>query len=240
MATMGQGRGSAARQRKEAHVAHLLHINTSARTAGSISRQLTAEFAAHWRGTHPEGVVTYRDLATAPVPHIPEATVAAMFIPPAARTPEQRQATALQEALIAELAAADTLLLGAPMYNFNIPSVLKAWLDHVVVFGRTVGQGLFDGTRVVIASARGGAYGPGTPREAFDYQERYLRDIFGLIGLTDITFTHAEMRAAAEGDPRLAQFVPFAAESLAAARATMLAEAARPSAIPAPQPGALP
>ena len=220
-------------------MAHLLHIDTSARTTGSISRQLTAEFAARWKGAHPEAVVTYRDLAAAPVPHIPEATVAAMFIPPAARTPEQVQATALQEELIAELAVADTLLLGAPMYNFNVPSVLKAWIDHVVVFGRTIGQGLFEGTRVIVASSRGGAYGPGTPREAFDYQERYLRAILGLIGLTDITFAHAEMRAAAEGDPNLAQFVQFAAESLAAAQATMLAEAVRPSAIPAPQPGLL-
>ena len=158
-----------------------------------------------------------------------------MFIPPVARTPEQVGATALQEELIAELAAADTLLLGAPMYNFNIPSALKAWIDHVVVFGRTVGQGLFDGTRVVIASSRGGAYGPGTPRESFDYQERYLRAVLGLIGLTDITVAHAEMRAANDGEPSLAQFIQFSADSLAAAQAIMLTEATRPRTIPAPQ-----
>ena len=209
---------------------HLLHLDSSARITGSISRQLTAEFAERWRALHPAGVVAYRDLAVAPLPHIPEATVAAMFLPPAARTPAQAEATALQEELIAELAAADTLLLGVPMYNFSIPSALKAWLDHVVVFGRTVGQNLFEGTRVVIASSRGGAYGPGTPREPFDYQERYLRAVLGLIGLTDITFAHAEMRAAAEGEPTLAQFVPFATESLAAARATLQAEAVRPRA----------
>jgi FMN-dependent NADH-azoreductase len=117
------------------------------------------------------------------------------------------------------------------MYNFTIPSSLKTWIDHVVVFGRTVGQDLFAGTRVVVASARGGAYGPGTPREASDYQERYLRAVLALVGLTDIAFVHAEMRAAADGEPTLAQFVPFAADSLAAARATMLAEAGRPSAV---------
>ncbi len=158
-----------------------------------------------------------------------------MFIPPAAQTPEQVAATAQQEELIAELAAADTLLIGAPMYNFTIPSSLKAWIDHVVVFGRTIGQGLFDGTRVVVASSRGGAYGPGTPREPFDYQERYLRAVLGLVGLTDITFAHAEMRAANDGEPSLAPFVQFSADSLAAAQATMLAEATRPRAIPAPQ-----
>jgi FMN-dependent NADH-azoreductase len=123
----------------EARMAHLLHLDSSARTTGSISRQLTAEFATHWKASNPEGQITYRDLAVDPPPHIQEATVAAMFIPPAARTPEQVVATALQEKLIAELAAADTLLIGAPMYNFSISSSLKAWIDHVVVFGRTVG-----------------------------------------------------------------------------------------------------
>ncbi|MDQ3327715.1 MAG: NAD(P)H-dependent oxidoreductase [Chloroflexota bacterium] len=220
-------------------MAHLLHLDSSARTAGSISRQLTAEFAEHWKSNHPEDHVTYRDLASNPLPHIQEATVAAMFIPPAARTPEQTQATALQEELIAELAEADTLLIGAPMYNFGVPSALKSWIDHVVVFGRTIGQGLFDDTTVVIASARGGAYGPGTPREASDFQERYLRAILSLIGLTDITFAHAEMRAAADGDPSLAQFAPFAGESLAAAQAMMRAAAARPRGVPAPQSGTL-
>lgn len=206
-------------------MAHLLHIDSSSRTIGSTSRQLTAEFASRWATAHPGGTITRRDLAAHPLPHLQEATVAAMFVPPAYRTPAQQEATTLQEELIAELAAADTLLLGAPMYNFSIPSALKCWIDHVVVFGRTVGQDLFAGTRVVIASARGGAYGPGTPREAFDHQERYLRDILGTIGLTDITIVHAEMRAAAEGEPTLAQFADFAVASLAAARQTLLTAA---------------
>ena len=221
-------------------MAHLLHLDSSARATDSVTRQLTAAFAGHWRATHPGGRVTYRDLAADPLPHIPAATVAAMFVPPALRTPEQAATTALQEALIAELAAADTLLIGAPMYNFGIPSALKAWLDHVVVFGRTVGAGLFAGTRVVVASARGGAYGPGTPREAFDYQERYLRDVLALVGLEGVAFAHAEMRAAVDGEPSLAAFVPFAATSLAAAQATLLAEATRPRALPAPQSLTLP
>jgi FMN-dependent NADH-azoreductase len=211
-------------------VDHLLHIDSSARTTASLSRQLTKEFTAHWVTAHPGGVVTYRDLAATPLPHIQEATIAAMTTPPAARTAAQTLATALQEELIAELAAADTVVLGVPMYNYSIPSALKSWIDHVVVFGRTVGQGLFDGTRVVIINTRGGAYGPGTPREAFDYQERYLRDILALIGLTDITMVNAEMRAAIDGEPTLAQFVPFAVASLAAAQATLLATADRPPA----------
>ncbi len=209
---------------------HLLHIDSSARTTDSISRQLTGGFAAHWAASHPGGRVTYRDLAATPLPHIQEATIAAMTTPLAARTAAQTLATALQEELIAELAAADTVVMGVPMYNYSIPSALKSWVDHVVVFGRTVGQGLFEGTRVIIVNTRGGAYGPGTPREAFDYQERYLRDILALIGLTDITMVNAEMRAAIDGEPTLAQFIPFAVESLAAARTTLLAAADRTSA----------
>ena len=221
-------------------MAHLLHVDSSARTTGSISRQLTAEFATHWKHSNPGGHVTRRDLACAPLPHLAEATVGAMFIPPMARNPEQVLATALQEELIAELAAADMVVIGAPMYNFNIPSTLKAWIDHVVVFGRTVGQGLFNDTRVVIVTARGGAYGPGTPREQFDYQEPYLRSILSLVGLTDITFVHAEMRAAAEGDPALAPFVQFATDSLVAAQAMVIVEAGRPRAALMPQEGVLP
>jgi FMN-dependent NADH-azoreductase len=215
-------------------MAHLLHLDCSARTKGSTSRALTALFAEHWAATHPGGTVAYRDLGSNPLPHVNEALVDAMFVPLTARTHEQVEVTAFQERLIHELEMADTLIIGVPMYNFGIPSTLKAWIDHVVVFGRTVGQGLFDGTRVVIVTARGGAYGAGTPREHCDFQEPYLRTILGLIGLTDITFVHAEMRAAADGDPSLAQFAQFADDSLAAAEETIVAEAARPRALPTP------
>jgi len=152
-------------------MAHLLHLDASARLHISTSRQLTALFADHWRATHPEGVVTYRDLGGDPPPHVSHALVDAMFVSIPLRTPEQIAVTAYQERLIHELELADTIVIGVPMYNFGIPSALKAWMDHVVVFGRTVDQGLFDGACVVIITARGGAYGPGTPREACDFQE---------------------------------------------------------------------
>ncbi len=209
-------------------MAHLLHLDASARTQHSTSRQLTALFEEQWRATHPDDAVTYRDLGGAPPPHVSDALVSAMFVPLALRTPEQAETTAYQERLIHELELADTVVIGVPMYNFGIPSALKAWIDHVVVFGRTVEQGLFDGARVVIITARGGAYGPGTPRAACDFQEPYLRAVLGLVGLADITFIHAEMRAAAEGDPNLAPFTQFAADSLAAAQQAIFAHAARP------------
>jgi FMN-dependent NADH-azoreductase len=211
-------------------VANLLHLDSSARMTGSITRQLTAEFAALWTSMHADGHITYRELATGVVPHLSDETLGAMFVPPSMRSPTQAQATALQEELIAELALADAVVIGEPMYNFNIPSSLKAWIDHVVIFGRTVGQSLFENTHVVIITGRGGAYGPGTPREPYDFQELYLRAILGLIGLQDITFIHAEMRAAATGDPDLAPFIQFASDSLATAQSTIAAEAARSAA----------
>jgi FMN-dependent NADH-azoreductase len=214
--------------RKDTTVAHLLHLDASARIHNSTSRALTALFAAHWRAAHPDGVVSYRDVGSDPPPHMSDALVGAMFVPLALRTSEQIAVTAYQERLIHELELADTIVLGVPMYNFGVPSALKAWIDHVVVFGRTVDKGLFDGARVVIITARGGAYGPGTPREACDFQEPYLRTILGLVGLTDITFIHAEMRAAVEGNPELAPFTQFAADSLAAAQAAIVAAATRP------------
>jgi FMN-dependent NADH-azoreductase len=172
--------------------------------------------------------MTYRDLGADPPPHLSEALVDAMFVPLAQRTRRQVKATAFQERLIHELELADTVVLGVPMHTFGIPSALKAWIDHVVVFGRTVQRGLLDGARVVVITARGGAYGPGTPREACDFQEPYLRTMLGLVGLADVTFIHAEMRAAVEGNPELAQFSQFAADSLAAAQQRIIAEAARP------------
>lgn len=208
-------------------MSHLLHLDASARRHTSISRQLTALFAGHWRAIHPDGLLTYRDLGGDPPPHISDALVDAMFTPLSLRTPEQKAVTAYQEQLIHELELADTIVLGVPMYNFGIPSMLKAWIDHVVVFGRTVDQGLFDGARVVVITARGGAYGPGTPREACDFQEPYLRTVLALVGLTNITFVHAEMRAAAEGNPDLAQFTQFATDSLTAARQAIITEATR-------------
>jgi FMN-dependent NADH-azoreductase len=213
---------------------HLLHLDSSARRIGSASRTLSALFAHHWQVAHPEGVVTYRDLANDPLPHVDDALVKAMFVPLPYQTSEQLATTAFQERLIAEVEAAETLVIGAPMYNFTISSSLKAWIDHVVVFGRTVDKGLFNGRRVVVVTARGGTYGEGTPRAPFDYQEPYLRAILGMVGLTDIVFIHAEMRAAADGDPSLAHLSQFASDSLTAAQAVVIAEARRRRAVAAP------
>ncbi|MFG1947221.1 FMN-dependent NADH-azoreductase [Nonomuraea sp. NPDC048826] len=207
----------------------LLHLDASARRA-SFSRKLSSRYAETWRAAHPGAGYVYRDLAAQPVPHIGEAwtelcdhileheiTDISRY-PEAARTPAQREAWAVVEPLLDEVVAAEVILIGTPMYNYSIPSALKAWLDQI-----TFPKMSLKGRSFVVTSARGGAYGPGTPREPFDHQERYLRDFFqGHFQVGDVRFIHAEL-VNARLDPALAHLRGRHEESLAAA----LLEAAR-------------
>jgi FMN-dependent NADH-azoreductase len=174
----------------------LLQIDSSAR-AGSVTRRLTAKFAEQWSANHPAGEVMQRDLSTTTLPLITD-DWSATQIEPSKLSSEQRNYLSASDRLIEELQVADTIVIGAPMYNFAIPSLLKAWIDQIVRFGKTVTygpsgrQGLLGNKRVFVITARGGAYEKGTPSEKFDFQEPYLRHIFGFIGLTDVTFIHAE------------------------------------------------
>jgi FMN-dependent NADH-azoreductase len=117
---------------------------------------------------------------------------------PVSLTPAQRETLAISDTLVEELLAADTIVIGAPMHNFTISAPLKAWIDQVVRVGRTVlwrpngPEGVLKGKKVAVLTSRGGAYRPGTPTAQYDFQERYLRHILGFIGLTDVTFIHAE------------------------------------------------
>ncbi|MFD8533499.1 FMN-dependent NADH-azoreductase [Streptosporangium canum] len=179
---------------------HLLHLDTSARRA-SFSRALSGTFARTWREADPGGAYTYRDLAADPVPHVGEAWTELCYAVLAqgitdigryrevVRTPAQADAWAIVEPLLAELEAADVVLIGTPMYNYSVPSALKAWIDQV-----TFPKMSLRGRTFVVAGARGGAYGPGTPRESFDHEERFLRDfLLGHFGVDDVMFIHAEL-----------------------------------------------
>jgi len=186
----------------------LLRLDSSARSS-SVTRQLTAKFVEEWKKNHPAGEVIQRDLATTVLPHITDHWAGA-HLEPSQLTPAQRNYLATSDQLIEELQAADTIVIGAPMYNFAIPSSLKAWIDQIVRMGKTIGygpcgaRGLLANKRVIVVTSRGGAYGKGTPAEKFDFQEPYLRHIFAFIGLTDVTFIHAENQAREEAGPRLA------------------------------------
>jgi FMN-dependent NADH-azoreductase len=206
-------------------MATLLHIDASIRREGSISRQVSGAFADHWRTANPGGEYNYRDLATEPLPHIDERVLVAVGTPAEDHTPEIAEAATTHRDLVEEIKAADTVLIGVPMYNFSIPSTLKAWLDWIIMpstrFNPETGEGPLAGKRVIVVNSRGGAYGPGTPRADFDFQERYLRAVFGLIGLdVDLTFVNAELTLA-DTVPALAQFKDIAAESLETAHRTV-------------------
>ncbi|NES81610.1 MAG: FMN-dependent NADH-azoreductase [Moorea sp. SIO2B7] len=179
---------------------HILHIDASPRGDRSISRQLSNRFIKTWKSFYPDDTVSYRDLGHNPVPHVDEKWIAAAFCTPEKRTPELVEAIKVSDTLVDELLAADRYVFGIPMYNFNVPSTFKAYIDQIVRFNRTFtfdepGQyrGLVPkGKKMLIFTARGGSFSPGTPSADYDYQEPFLRAIFGVIGITDITFIHAE------------------------------------------------
>ncbi|MGC5015438.1 FMN-dependent NADH-azoreductase [Streptosporangium sp. DT93] len=214
-------------------MSHLLHLDASARR-NSISRDLSRRFAETWRAAHPDGRHTYRDLAADPVPHIGEAWTELCDhvlehgitdigrYREAVRTPAQEEAWAVLAPLLDELVAADVVLIGTPMYNYSVPSALKAWLDQV-----TFPRMSLAGRRFVVTGARGGAYGPGTPREPVDHEERYLRDFLkGHFGVEDVVFVHAELTNALV-DPALSHLRDRQSASRATAELRVLEEAAR-------------
>ncbi|MBN9247502.1 FMN-dependent NADH-azoreductase [Hyphomicrobium sp.] len=175
----------------------LLHVDSSILGPGSVSRQLSAEIVAAERQLHPGLEVVYRDLGQQPVGHLSGAHLAAAqgAVPEADAL---RQDVSSGQAALEEFLAADIVVVGAPMYNFAIPSQLKAWIDRLAVAGKTFrytekgAEGLAGGKKVIVASSRGGFYGPQTPIAFLDHQETYLRNIFGFFGITDVTFIRAE------------------------------------------------
>lgn len=175
-------------------MSRVLVIESSARKEGSVSRQLTAEFLDNWRAAHPDDEIVVRDLANEPVPHLDIDLLGGWTKPAEQQSEAEKAALARSERLTGELLGADVLVLAAPMYNFAIPSTLKAWLDHVLRAGVTFKytesgpQGLLSGKRAFVLTARGGIYS-GSP---LDHQEPYLRQALGFIGIHDVSFIHAE------------------------------------------------
>jgi FMN-dependent NADH-azoreductase len=174
---------------------NLLVINSSAAREGSVSRELVEFAVDRLLGNAPQARVVRRDLGAHPVPHLDVATLNGVRGTPS--TDQEREARARSDELIAELRAADTVVIGAPMYNFGVTTGLRAWFDHVLRAGETFSyssegpRGLLSGKRVIVIETRGGLYSEG-PAAAVDFQEPYLRHLLGFIGLKDVTFVHAE------------------------------------------------
>ncbi|MFF1262795.1 MULTISPECIES: FMN-dependent NADH-azoreductase [unclassified Streptomyces] len=191
-------------------MATLLHIDSSVFPGeASSSRSVTAAFRKSWEEQHPQGTVIYRDLAASPVPHITADAWSAGYAAPSERTPEQSAAFAARVKLIEELEQADTVLIGAPMYNYSIPSTLKAWLDNVLLLGRTAGETpSAQGTPAIVVASRGGSYAPGTPRENYEFVQNYLEAVFtGTLGL-DLDFIVPELTMAPR-NPAMSELVPL-------------------------------
>lgn len=205
-------------------MAHILHIDSSPRGERSHSRTLSKEFVSAWKSAHPDDTVTYRDLGHHPVPYVDEDWIAAVFGPPETHTPEMKAALKVSDDLVDEFLAADRYVIGTPMYNLNIPPALKAYIDQIVRVGRTfsVGEqgykGLVEGKKLLVLTARGSDFRPSSPIAAYDFQEPYLRAIFGFIGVTDVQFINAN--ALNQGDDLRQQILAEAQSAIEAAVAS--------------------
>ncbi|MCV0441008.1 MAG: NAD(P)H-dependent oxidoreductase [Hydrogenophaga sp.] len=175
----------------------LLHIDSAITGDQSVSRQLTAQTVAAWVAAHPGTQVQHLDLAASVVPHL-GADALGFRTGQAAATEAQRQENALSEALVSQFLAADVVVIGAPLYNFTIPTQLKAWIDRVAQAGRTFTyteqgpKGLAGGKTVIVALTRGGVYSASDAGRAMEHQETYLQTVLGFFGITDVRFVRAE------------------------------------------------
>ncbi|MDD3936770.1 NAD(P)H-dependent oxidoreductase [Rhodoferax sp.] len=176
----------------------LLHVDSSILGAYSVSRQLTAEIVAEWRKSRPDTTVEYLDLALNAPGHFGADAIAIKGVAQPEPTDVQRAENALSEQLVSQFLAADVIVIGAPFYNFSIPTQLKAWIDRLAQPGRTFTYkesgpvGLATGKTVIVASTRGGAYSTSEGGQAMEHQESYLKVVFGFFGVTDVRIVRAE------------------------------------------------
>src|SRR5215212_604160 len=188
----------------------LLRVDSSIRTEGSVSREVADSLEEAWSRQHP-GPVVRRDLGRDPLPaEAWAAAVTAGYTPEAARTPQQRAAVAFAAGLADEVLAADAIVVASPLYNFGVPQHLKTWIDLLITDPR-LGPGTtpLAGQPLALVIARGGGYGPGTPRAGWDHSTPYLLQIFGAVFGADVTVVEAELTLASVV-PAMASLVPEA------------------------------
>jgi FMN-dependent NADH-azoreductase len=175
----------------------LLEIDSSPLGERSISRHLTHEFVQNWKQAHPDGRVITRDLNTISIQPINAAWIAAAYTPEDKLTPEQRDLLGVSDTLIQELKAADHYVIGVPMHNLSIPSVLKLWIDQIARANQTFSyatgrpEGLLKGKKATVLVTSGGKYDAGTAMESFNFVEPYLRTVLAFLGVTDTNFITA-------------------------------------------------
>ena len=188
----------------------LLSIEVSPRHEFSTSRKLTAHFIERWKAAHPGSAVVFRDLTKTPPPFVDLAWIGGAFTPREQHSPEIAAAIKVSDDLIAELKAADHIVIGTPMFNFSIPAVLKAYIDQIVRVGVTVSPnnvGLLTGKKATVILASGGDFSPGSPVEKYNQASGYLRQVLGWIGISDVEIILANRaRAGATGESAVEQF----------------------------------
>jgi FMN-dependent NADH-azoreductase len=176
---------------------NILHLDSGLFTEQSVSRQLSTRIIKQLQQQYPDASLVYRDLVAQPINHLDADILMAGNTEKAQRSERQHSELAVTETLLEEVFAADVLVIGAPFYNFSIPTQLKSWVDRIAQAGRTFRytengpEGLLQGKRAIIASARGGVYSEG-PAAPMDHQESYLKTLLGFIGITDVTVVRAE------------------------------------------------
>lgn len=175
----------------------LLHIDSSPLYGRSVSRELTSIFVTEWHALHPDGTIVHRDLNATLIPPLTAEWVGAAYTPVDARTPQQRELLSLSDTLLAELEQADEYVVGVPMHNFGVPSVLKLWIDQIARVERTFSyaggtpKGLLIGKKATFLVATGGFYDAQTQMASFNFVEPYLKSVFGFLGVRDATFLTA-------------------------------------------------
>ncbi|MCU1321884.1 MAG: dehydrogenase (quinone) [Acidobacteriaceae bacterium] len=199
----------------------LLKIDASPRGDYSVSRSFTALFSEEWTKNHSGGTVVERDLFKTELPFVDVPWLMGAYTPAEQHSEESKKAIAISNALVDELLAVDHIVLGTPMYNFSLPAVLKAYIDHIVRLGRTFTssyEGLAKGKKLTIIIASGGVYTPGAQAESYNAESSYLKQIFGFIGITDVSIVLAGGTSAIDQgtktkDVLVAEFKPAVVEA---------------------------
>ena len=212
----------------------LLHIDSSVLADNSVSRKLTAQIVAEWSANHADTTVSYLDLSVQAPNHLSADSLGFRLPAGSDMSEVQKAENAISEALVQQFLDADVIVVGAPLYNFSIPSQLKAWIDRVAQVGRTFAyteagpKGLAGGKTVIVASTRGGMYSTSEGGRAMEHQESYLQTVFGFFGVSDVRIVRAE--GLAMGDAGKAQALASADTDIksvtAAANAAQVVQAA--------------
>ncbi|CAN5491521.1 FMN-dependent NADH-azoreductase [soil metagenome] len=199
----------------------LLKINASPRGSYSVSSSLTALFSEEWTKNHSGGTVVERELFQTELPFVDVPWIMGAYTPAEQHSEESKKAIGVSNALVDELLAADHIVLGTPMYNFSLPAILKAYIDHIVRLDRTFNssyQGLATGKKLTIIIASMGVYTPGSHTESYNAESSYLKQIFGFIGITDVNIilaggTSAIDQGKKSKDELIGEFKPAVVEA---------------------------